>query len=196
MAVKSKHASVLNALDEMQQSHAYAFRKYVLAEVESIIVAQEAALAEKDTTLEHAATTIGEQSVEIMRLKKEVAEKDAHITTLLDTSAVLKTYQDTLEMLVEKDRELGKLKEWRANITCALRRPGGSFFDDVPKHIKDLVIQRDDLMHQAVWAMEQLHYYMPPQLDTEASRVQGRITEFLSTSEVQTYQAQRVKETP
>jgi hypothetical protein len=103
----------------------------------------EAALAEKDTTLAHAATTIGEQSVEIMRLKKQVAEKDAQV----------KAEQERIDNLYRTEY--------------------------------------DALMHQAVWAMEQLHYYMPTQLDTEASKVQDRITEFLSTPEVQAYQAQQ-----
>jgi hypothetical protein len=102
----------------------------------------EAALAEKDTTIEHAATTIGEQSVEIMRLKKQVAEKDAQV----------KAEQERIDNLYRTEY--------------------------------------DSLMHQAVWAMKQLHYYMPTQLDTEASKVQNQITEFLSTPEVQAYRAQ------
>lgn len=31
-----------------------------------------------------------------------------------------------------------RLKAWRANVTVALQREGGAFFDDVPKHIADL----------------------------------------------------------
>ena len=39
--IASLHADVLNALDEMQQSSAYAVRRGVLAEAEQIIVQQE-----------------------------------------------------------------------------------------------------------------------------------------------------------
>jgi len=36
--VKTKYAELLNTLDEMQQSHAYAVRRHVLSEAESTIV--------------------------------------------------------------------------------------------------------------------------------------------------------------
>lgn len=31
------------------------------------------------------------------------------------------------------------LNDWRADVTVALQRPGGAFFDDVPRHIRQLV---------------------------------------------------------
>ena len=41
MSTKSKHADLLNALDEMQQSVAYAVRRDVLARAERVILSQE-----------------------------------------------------------------------------------------------------------------------------------------------------------
>jgi len=48
----SKHADTLNALDEMQQSVAYAVRRSVLADAERIIVRQEETIAELLAALE------------------------------------------------------------------------------------------------------------------------------------------------
>ena len=55
-----------------------------------------------------------------------------------------------------------------------------------------MMTQLDQVTEEAIWAMHQLHYYMPAQLDTEGSKVQDRITLFLSSPEVQA----RLKQQP
>jgi hypothetical protein len=37
------------------------------------------------------------------------------------------------------EAENAALRKWQANVTVALRNPGGAFFEDVPKHIKAMV---------------------------------------------------------
>lgn len=51
-SIKSQHAELLNALDEMQQSIAYAARRDTLSEAERVIVAQEAQLQAQAAHLE------------------------------------------------------------------------------------------------------------------------------------------------
>lgn len=48
---KSQHAEILNALDEMQASVAYAARRHYLAKAEQIIVQQEQRIAELEETV-------------------------------------------------------------------------------------------------------------------------------------------------
>jgi vacuolar-type H+-ATPase subunit I/STV1 len=146
---------------------ALAVSEHKTLELTSELIAAHKQLAEKDTTLAHAATTI----VEIMRLKKAVAEKDAHITTLLDTSAVLNTYQDTLKMLEEKNQVILK--------------------QDLELVRLDQKLQ--DLMHQAVRFAEYAYRYLKNTSDNEHSHVSAYadVCAFLSSKEVQAYQAQQ-----
>jgi hypothetical protein len=104
----------------------------------------------------------------IDKLIQMLAEKDAHITTLLDTSAVLKTYQDTLKMLAEKDREIEQLKEGYQFMMTAKQ------------------VDCDLLMHQAVQFAEILE-----SIANAYGRTGIETTAFLSTPEVQAYQAQQ-----
>jgi len=50
--LKSKHAALLNDLDAMQKSVAYAMRRSVLAQAEAVIVDQERVIAEQQRYIE------------------------------------------------------------------------------------------------------------------------------------------------
>jgi hypothetical protein len=57
----------------------------------------------------------------------------------------------SFRLMVERDAaraEVKALEDWRADVTVALQRPGGALFADVPKHVRDLVGERDDLKRQ------------------------------------------------
>jgi hypothetical protein len=38
----------------------------------------------------------------------------------------------------QQREELERLREWRCTVTAALRRQGGAFYEDVPKHIREM----------------------------------------------------------
>ena len=50
-----------------------------------------------------------------------------------------RTVNDQARRLVEIHEEHEKLKAWRLDVTVAVQRPGGTFYEDVPKHIREMV---------------------------------------------------------
>jgi len=56
---------------------------------------------------------------------------------------------DSLQaQLAQRTAELEALRKWRDYVTVALQRPGGAFFEDVPKHIIDLVAELERVRAQ------------------------------------------------
>lgn len=96
----------------------------------------QAALAEKDRAI-----NFHKSAAEVANLRRD------------DMSRVLSLKE---KEVAEKDKEIEALKEWRANVTCSLLRPDGAFFEDVPKHVKDLAIGYNTLMARAIKFAEQV----------------------------------------
>lgn len=71
--IKSRYAALLNALDEMQQSYAYAARKSTLNYAERTIVELEQRVTKLETVMGEAASMAGERWLEAqLMLAKEL----------------------------------------------------------------------------------------------------------------------------
>lgn len=54
----------------------------------------------------------------------------------LTNAGVVKDARHQIDRLKQ---QVERLTDWRASVTAVLRRPGGSFYEDVPKHVRELV---------------------------------------------------------
>lgn len=67
-----------------------------------------------------------------------------------DWFPVVTTVKEALELITDRGAEIVRLKDWRDDVTCALRRTGGSAYDNVPNHIRRLLANFDALANAVV----------------------------------------------
>lgn len=56
-------------------------------------------------------------------------------------------------MTIPQTDELSQLRDWRADVTSALGRPGGAFYEDVPKHVRKLRSDLENVRHACMTIM-------------------------------------------
>ena len=70
---------------------------------------------------------------------EQIAEKDRTINGLKAIAEAWEQQRDEArQQIAEKDREIEKWRDWMMNAAAALGRTAGSFYQDVPKHIKEM----------------------------------------------------------
>ena len=72
--------------------------------------------------------------------------------------------------IAERDAGIARLRDWQATVTAALLRPGGSFFEDVPKHIRELR-ERAEKAEAALEAKRVEHIRFSGQASTDHSQL-------------------------
>ena len=68
----------------------------------------------------------------------------------------LRGHLDETQRALNLEAQVAQLKDWRADVTVALQRGGGAFYEDVPGHIKELVRQVAQLTTELDEAKEEL----------------------------------------
>jgi chromosome segregation ATPase len=114
---------------------------------------------------------------------REAAQLHEQLATVTAERDALSKDNDRLGVLLEEHRaewqhleaELSQAKQEREGKERQYQRA----CDQIARLTDELAQAKED----ALWAMRQLHFYMPSVLDTEASKVQDRITQFLKEAQ-------------
>lgn len=131
------------------------------------ITAHYAALAERLKAVEQALGDAGREVLGMGPLAERIRQSrknhqyilddaERHVDQLIAKLSAMDDYESLYHKLSDRyaalEAELDQLRDWRADVTVALQREGGAFFEDVPKHVKALVAERDQL----TWQVERL----------------------------------------
>ena len=110
------------------------------------------------------------------------ASQIEELTKRRDESDALIGFGKAAQEVAALSAQVEQLRDWQATVTAALRREGGAFYEDVPKHVRELRAQVEQLTQERDTLKAAIEQIQSQCEDWQADEFSGRVWEIAAAA--------------